>query len=107
MLLTNWPTSSAWVVGQIAGLVLGEKSTRQRSTRMKKSERQRHERRTQPPVVALAQRLAELAEVDIANRNVRECDRDYGCQQNGAVADAATPAEPAHRACSAATQARL
>ena len=35
MLLKNWPTSSAWVVGQIAGLVLGEKSTRQRSTRMK------------------------------------------------------------------------
>jgi hypothetical protein len=34
-LLKNWPTSKAWVVGQTAGLVLGEKRTRQRSTRMK------------------------------------------------------------------------
>jgi hypothetical protein len=34
-LLKNWPISSAWVVGQTAGLVFGEKRTRQRSARMK------------------------------------------------------------------------
>jgi hypothetical protein len=33
--LKNWPTSKAWVVGHTAGVVLGEKSTRHRSTRMK------------------------------------------------------------------------
>jgi hypothetical protein len=36
MLLKNWPTSSACVVGQRAGLVGAEKSERHRTARMEK-----------------------------------------------------------------------
>lgn len=70
-------------------------------------EREQRERGYQRPVVAVAQRVAELAEVDVAHGEVREHDRDEGREHRRAVAHAVHGAQPLHCDRSVATQARL